>query len=422
MPARPPLAIVQSLARRFGRACAGNVAGVVGIAAPVAVTLVLGATDVTAILNDRHRMRSIAEAAAISGARNLAVAMTEADALAHARAMAGGMIAEWSNGPRITVDAQVVELERRVKGVRVKLDARRPSFFNDLLPPGGWQYDIAATASSVGMSPLCVLAFTDRGAQDFRLANTARLTAPECLVHSNGNIIVAGGRISAQRTQAVLDARGDISPAPVTDAPPIADPFASLQFDANVLKCVGRLRTVALVVANRGTHSLPPGDHCGLIDLSGTAQLRLEPGEHRFGAGSMTVRGRAQLTGENVVLIVDSLWRTSLLDQSVVSLSGREEGLLAGFVMIADRTNRAPFVIDTARVERLDGVLYVPSAELRISSRGDVARQSDWTVIVARKLELTGNPNLFINANYDESDIEAPSGVGNRRGAVRLVE
>jgi len=397
-------------------------AGLVALCIPAAATLVLGATDVAAIIGDKQRMRSIAEAAAIAGARNLSVAMTENDALHHARAMADAMIVEWTGGPRIAVDAQIVELESRIMGVRVRLDARRPSFFNDLLPPGGWRYDTAATASSVGLSPLCVLAFTDRGAMDFWVRDTARITAPACLVHSNGNILVSGGRIEAARTQTVLAARGDISPEPITDAPPIADPFASLNFDASVANCATQLRRLALLVVTGGTHTLPPGDHCGIIDLSGTAQLRLAPGEHRFGAGSLTVRDSARLTGEDVVLVVDTLWRTSLLDQSVVSLSGREEGLLAGFVMIADRANRAPFLIDTAHVERLDGVLYVPSAELRITSRGDVARQSDWTVIVARSLTMTGNPHLFVNANYEDSDIAVPGGVGSRRDAVRLVE
>ena len=350
--------------------------------------------------------------------------MSEGDATQHAQAMADAMISEWAGGPDLKAGVAIVELERRTKGVRVTLNARRPSFFNDLLPPGGWRYDAAATASSVGAKPLCVLAIAN-AVNDFRLRDSARISAPDCLVHSNAHIVVSGGRIEAGRTQAVLSATGDITPDPVTDAPPIRDPFAALPLNASVVKCLGglkKLKNLSLLTVSSGTHTLSPGDHCGVIDLSGTASLVLRPGEHRFGAGALTVRGRARLTGVDVVMVVDKLWKTSFLDESMVSLSGRQEGLLAGFVMVADRDNILPFEIDTAHVERLDGVLYAPNAELLISSQGDVARKSDWTVIVARSLRLVGNPNLFINANYDDSDIEVPGGVGPRRDTVRLVE
>lgn len=412
----------RSALARLARARAGNAAGVVALLTPVAVTLVLGATDVAAILGDKQRMQSIAEASAIAGARNLSVAMSESDALEHAGAMAEAMVSEWRGSPTITVTPRIVSLDHGAKGVRVRLDAHRPSFFNDLLPPGGWRYDTAATASSVGASPLCVLGFAENLA--INLLQTAQIVAPDCLVHSNGNVFTgSSARIEAGRTQAVKDARGNISPEPVLDAPPINDPFESLALEASLVKCVGKLLGgVTLGVYTTGTHHLAPGDHCGAITISGDATLILEPGEHRFGGGAMILTDNARLIGEDVVLIVDLLWRTSFLGNSTVSLSGRREGLLAGFVMIADRDNVQPFQIDTNHVERLDGVIYIPNAQLRVGSSGDVARQSDWTVIVAESLYLSGNPNLFINADYAGSDINPPGGVGPRRDAVRLVE
>jgi hypothetical protein len=407
---------------RFARACGGNVAVVIAIAAPTMMALTLGATDVASILNDRQRIRSIAEGAALAGARNLSVAMSEQEAVAHARAMAESMIEEWRSAPELQVGVGVIDVADGAKGVRVTLDAHRASFFNDLLPPGGWRYDVAATASSVGVRPLCVLAFAEKGSKELLLRDSAHIVAPECLVHSNGNVVVSGGRIEAARTQAVLNASGDIAPDPVTDAPSIRDPFASLDLNASQVKCVGKLKNAALLVALTGTHRLPPGDHCGVITIGGDANVILEPGEHRFGLGSLIVRDNGRLTGDDVVLIVDKLWRTSFLGESVISLTGRRDGLLAGFVMIADRDNTQPFDIDTSHVERLDGVIYVPSSELRISAKGDVARQSDWTVIVAESLRLTGNPNLYINAEYDRSELGPPPGVGPRRDAVRLIE
>jgi hypothetical protein len=409
----------------FRRARAGNVAVVVALAVPVVATMTLGATDVAAVMGDRQRMRSVAESAAIAGARNLSVAMSESDALHHARAFAEAYVAEWENGPEITVTAEIVTLDAEAKGVRVKLDARRPSFFNDLLPPGGWQYDVFATASSVGSAPLCMLVTASKNDQDFLVEDSSSVSAPGCLVHSNGHIKVTGGNIEAARTQAVLGATGNISPEPVTDAPPISDPFASLVINASTLKCGAQdtlKKSASLVLMTSGVHTLPPGDHCGTIDLSGDARLILAPGEHRFGGGWLWVRENARLTGTDVVMIVDKMWRTWFEDNAMVSLSGRQDGLLAGFVMIADRDNTQPFKISASNVERLEGVLYVPNAELQISSQGDVASESEWTVVVAKSLNMSGSPNLVMNVNYNGSDVEVPAGVGPGGGAVRLVD
>jgi hypothetical protein len=411
--------------RRLCRARSGNIALVAALSAPAIVTLALGATDFAAVMGDKQRMLSIAESAAIAGARNLAVAMTEADALAHARAMAEGIISEWESAPDLEIGAAMVDLPDHSKGVRVTLAAHRPSFFNDLLPPGGWRYDARATASSVGSAPLCMLVTQSKNSQDFLVEDSASVSAPGCLVHSNGNIVVSGGGIEAARTQAVLNATGNISPDPVTDAPTIRDPFGSLAINASILKC-GALDTLkksaSLVAMTTGVHVLPPGDHCGTIDLSGDARLILAPGEHRFGGGWLWVRENARLTGTDVVMIVDKMWRTWFEDNAMVALSGRQEGLLAGFVMIADRDNTQPFKISASNVDKLEGVLYVPNAELQISSQGDVASDSEWTVIVAKSVNLSGNPNLVMNVNYGGSDVEVPAGVGPAGGAVRLIE
>lgn len=54
---------------RLIRARSGNAAVVVALALPALATFALGATDVASIMNDRQRMRSIAEGAALAGAQ-----------------------------------------------------------------------------------------------------------------------------------------------------------------------------------------------------------------------------------------------------------------------------------------------------------------------------------------------------------------
>ena len=394
---------------------------IVALAIPAAATLTLGATDVAAIMGDRAKMRSIAESAALSGARNLSVAMSESDSKEHARTMAESQVEAWPGAPHIEVNVEITHLEQRAKGVRVTLNARRPSFFGDLLPPGGWQYNDSATASSLGAKPLCVLAFSDSQKNKFTMNGSAEIRAPECLVHSNGDVEVKGGRIEAGQTQAVRSATGDITPSPITDAPRIEDPFRNLNIPGNGLCLKGGL-SLEVGVYLKGNHTLPAGTHCGVVTIGGDAVVTLAPGEHRFQLGAFIVGGKAKLVGDDVVLVFDATSVFTFTGDARIDVSGRKTGANAGFVVMAARANKLQFRIDSTHVDRLDGVIYIPNAELNVAGTSDVARESDWTVIVSDRLTMAGNPRLFLNADYRGSDLDVPVGVGNRRDSVRLVD
>jgi hypothetical protein len=402
------------------RARSGNVSVVIGLSLPALATLMFGALDVTNIMSDRSRMRSIADAAALSGARNLAVAMGESASLENARAMAEAMISEWENAPRLNVEVALTNVDG-ARAIRVVLSAHRDSLFGNLLPPGGWHYSTPATATTVNSMPLCVLAFDDKNNKNLSIGGAAQILAPECLVHSNGDLETRNsGRIEAGQTQAVRSAAGNITPAPISDAPVIPDPFedrAQPEFDA----CKGKLAKVVIAAFTTGKQTLPAGSHCGVILVGGDAELVLEPGDHYFQAGAVQVRENARLTGRDVALIFDGLSFFDFTGSAQVSITGRETGPNAGFVVIATRDNKKKFAIDSTHVERLDGVIYIPAAELVVGGQSDVARQSDWTVVVAQRLEMSGNPRLYLNSDYNDSPIEVPGGVGPRGGA-RLVE
>jgi len=123
-----------------------------------------------------------------------------------------------------------------------------------------------------------------------------------------------------------------------------------------------------------------------------------------------------------VVLFFDKASKFEFKDRAVVNLDGRKEGQYAGIVMGGTRDNTQDFIISADHVESLLGVIYVPSAKLIVEGRADVARDSAWTVIVSKSLELKGSPSLFINANYGGSDVPVPAGVGPGAGGSRLID
>lgn len=399
----------------------GNIALAFAFIGPAVILLGVGAVDLFAVHTAKVRLQSIADAAALAGAPSLALATDGAAAKERAASFVAGAMSDWSEGPSFEGSYEVVD-QGGQRAIRVLLRGHRPSFFANLLPPGGWNFQGDATATSLGLVPLCVLVTADTNARVLNITDTGRIAAPACMVHSNRDILVEGGSITAAAVQAVTSASGAISPTPGTGAARIADPFAALDLDRSGLTdCVvgAVLEPLKLAV---GVTRIRPGIHCGGLEISGTAAVVLEPGEHWFRRGSLIVKDGARLQGDDVVLFFDTASRFQFIDNALVSLSGRTSGAYAGIVMGATRDNRQDFIISSDNVDSLLGVIYVPTARLVVQGRADVARDSAWTVIVARSLQLTGAPSLFVNADYDATTVPVPKGVGPRAGGARLVE
>jgi hypothetical protein len=242
------------------------------------------------------------------------------------------------------------------------------------------------------------------------------------MVHSNRDIDVEGGSITAAAVQVVTSARGFISPAAGTGAAAISDPFEKLDLDFSKKQNCTKAEKEKPLKVSSGTHYVPAGKHCGGIDASGTARIVLDPGDHFFLGGHLVVKEDARLEGADVVLFFDKASKFDFKDRAVVSLDGRKTGPYAGTVMGGTRDNTQDFIISADHVESLLGVIYVPSAKLIVEGKADVARDSAWTVIVAEGIQLKGSPSLFINANYEVSDVPVPAGVGPRNGGSRLIQ
>jgi len=111
--------------------------------------------------------------------------------------------------------------------------------------------------------------------------------------------------------------------------------------------------------------------------------------------------------------VFDSTSAFAFDDSSQVNLAGRKSGTYAGFVIATTRDNTNTFVISSTSARKLEGAIYIPDATLQVTGSGNqVADQSAWTVVVAQALQLSGSPNLVINANYAASSVPVPGGVG----------
>lgn len=395
----------------------GTIAIKFALAFPALALVAVGAIDLSEVHASKVRLQDIADNAALAGAAQLRLATNLSAAVERASAFVDGHLSDWPQSPAVTRRIEVITIDGQY-AVEVVLDGHRQSFFGSMLPPGGWNFTAESRAVTLARAPLCVLVTGDGGARVLNVRDFGRINAPNCMVHSNRDVIVDGGSISAADVQAVTDARGTITPVPGVDAAPVADPFADADFTMPHA-CSGA--TLPSEVQS-GSLRLSPGVHCGGVVVAGSAELILEPGEHWFSGGLVDIRGNARLSGQDTVMLFAPDARFQFLGQATVDLEGRRSGPYAGFVVISAHADSQDFVISADNVRRLLGVIYTPRARLVVEGRRNVAQDSAWTVIVARQLQLTGSPSLIINANYGYSNVPVPEGVGPSGGSTRLLD
>jgi hypothetical protein len=393
----------------------GNLVVITGLMAIPISMIVVMTLEMVSLSSERARMQAAVDAAALAGARELAVAGGEArNASGFAETFAFNQVTDLA--PRVTM---TFTASQTVNGFQVSGVGVRGSFFGNMVPPGGFKIEVNATAEALNRQPLCILALPENDDDDrtpgLSAVVNSSIEADNCLVHSNGdmltrdNALITAGTIQAKRTATGSGYRPDAN----SGALRVADPFRN-----RIIRRAGACRTLnpsPLVVAGNSTLQLAEAVHTREISVRGNATLTLLPGEHYF-CQDVTIQGNGTLKGDNVVMIFDEEGTFQANQNSAISLSGRTIGNWAGFVIVAARQNDEDMRISSSFVDKLLGTIYVPEATLVINAAGAVAEDSKWSVIVAKDITLDRNSKLVINTDYTGSGVPVPMGVGNSAG------
>lgn len=390
--------------RTFARDVRGSIVTVAAVALPALCMCAFGAIELAEVTRAKVQLQSFVDTAAMSGAREFNADQSDATverARFTADALAEPLRARWSVATTAQADA-------KAGAMTVSQQAVRPSFFGSLLPPGGFHLSATATATANSKLPLCVIGLRSGGQQVVSLQGSATLAASGCLVQSDSDLVAAGGAsVQAGAVRTVGAASGNITPSPLTDAPPVPDPFTALPINVPTLCTDFPMQLLG------GTLTLKPGRHCNGLQLVGSSTLVLEPGEHYFTGGGLSFLGNTTITGTDVTLIFQDASSVAFGGNATLSLEGRKSGPYAGFVLVTDRSFTGTFEISAKNAKKLLGTVYLPNATLEISGQGNkVADQSAWTVVVAKQLAVKGSASLVINANYKSATVPVPTGVG----------
>ncbi len=412
----------------------GNVAVIVAIVLPVLATVSAGATELAFVWMDRGKLQEAADSAALAAASQLAFG-SEASVTERAKSQVVALTKNIADHASVSPAVDVIERDGQPAGVQVDILSVRPSFFGDMLPPGGFRTRVSATAMTMSGAPLCVFGVSHTVANGINVAR-GKLQAAGCVVHSNHSVDVGGhSQVKAALTQAVGKVAGS-APNIRNGAEPISDPFASVNTSpASWDICATR----DFKVLKNAKQTLPIGVHCGKIQLEEGAIMTMAPGIHYF-RNELEIKKTAKISGNNAVMVLGKEFVLKLDDSSTdpanVDLSkinvkwdlyGAKTGPLAGFVLIVDRARTGPLKLPAKMVDRLEGVAYFPTTSLEVyglPSDGG-ADNSNWTVLVGKELKLTYDASIMLHTDYSASAVPVPSGVGNKaggsRGATRLA-
>lgn len=395
-------------ARRSARRSRGNMA-MIAVLGTVPLALAAGyGVELAGIGNERAMLQSAADSGALAGASELQVLTRGLDGIEttvnnHALAQLGGYVSEAHVSFTTAAD-------RDAGTVVVQGTAIRPSTFG-FLGASPVRIDVTATAEVANSGPLCILQ-TEMLAGSIApvgvaLQDTASVRAPTCLVHANHNMDLAARTSLVAGT---VQSSGKVT-GPVTansGAMEIPDPFESLDLKLPS-GCPAGLTNERMT--GNGTLRLAPGVHCRNFQIGGRAVLELQPGEHWF-MGQLDLNGNSTLRGDDVALIFSDTSSFSFSNAADIEITGRRTGTYAGFLVMTTRDNQRDFMIQSNKVKELLGTIYIPNARLVVSTKGNVAQDSAWSVIVARSILLQDSPVLVINTGYAGSNVPVPAGVG----------
>ena len=155
-----------------------------------------------------------------------------------------------------------------------------------------------------------------------------------------------------------------------------------------------------------------PGTYCGGIRISSTPGVHFNPGVYvLLGGGFQVSGGTTTLTGSGVTFYVTGN-AVRPYDAVVVSgggavnLSAPSSGPMEGMLFFQDPTITSNKVntISGGSTLNIEGVLYFPTTKLKYT--GGSVNHGDYTVIVARLLELTGPSG--IGTDYTGLDSGSP--------------
>ena len=292
---------------------------------------------------------------------------------------------EVNNGPCALGSADPNNANTKV--VEVVVSEWQPTSFARVLGFNSVALQVRAEATRGG-TEYCILTLGTNGT-GLQVNHSTPLTVQSCGVYvdstDNGHALEVNGSLTAKSISVVggLNDSGTVSPAPVTGAPVVADPLASLAAPAySTGSCLQNPNY------NAGTSFgplAPGGTICyNGLNMNGSGTYTMAPGTYIINNGSFNFNGSGTLTGNGVTIYVAPGANFQLNGQgasSQVSLIAPTSGTYNGMLIYQAQSNGNTINITYSNAgTTLEGIIYGAAAELHL--QGSVVPTLYTTIVV----------------------------------------
>ncbi|MCP4933130.1 MAG: pilus assembly protein [bacterium] len=459
---------IKALLHSFTACRRGNIAIITALVFPVIFVVVGGGIEYGKILNQKGKMQGYADRAAVAAAKELSLSQGDnARIVAVAEAVVNESLRALKQ-IKNTADFMLSDIIVKVKinsetnTVKVRLTQATLEDF----PVNGFELEtvsVEAEAQIVGSLNLCVIALEEKKGKAIFLEGNAKLTARGCAVYSNStkhDAIEAGDNANLKASLICsaggkIGGKGNYQPIPMTDCPIFEDPLidrpapfvGECDYGKNVdekkkIKTGVKIENKVDSYLKRGeikveekkfsgtevrddTKTLEPGVYCGGLIIAGTSKVTLNPGIYIFKNGPFAVQDNSSMHGEDVGLFFTGETAAfSFEKNTIIDLSAPRDGIMAGLLVFEDRDTKwkgiHAILSDNAR--NLLGTIYLPKSTLLIDADAPIAKDSAYTAVVVRSLNLRAGPHLILNTRYSETEVPVPSNIQGLSSNIRLTK
>ena len=404
----------------------GQIAVIFTLALPALLAAGGLAVDYAAWTGQARRLQAIADISALTAAKELYLANADAgqvSSVADSVAQAQLALDDTHDAP-ISVSAQVTN---GGDSVEVVLSQDREAYFANFVTKSLAPLQSRAVARALGGGRVCVIVLEESASEAFSVVQKAQLEAVDCAIYSNSTSSsgVFAEKFALVTAELICSAGGAVGgsmhfdPEPTTDCPQIEDPLAG-----RPAPTYGGCDHNNLLFEEQ-TLTLSPGVYCGGLSIRKWSNVTFEPGVYVIKDGEFRVDTNATAIGENVSFYLTGNGTSfHFWSNSNIEFTAPKDGPMAGILFFEDRTV-TPLTyhrIKSMNARILLGTFYLSRGILDVSTSQPVADQSAWTAIIAKRVELSVQPRLVLNADYGATDIPVPPGVNNTGSTVVLEQ
>lgn len=373
--------------RRFCEGRGGNVATIFALTLPVVVGGAGLGVETSYWYYSSLKLQAIADAAAYAGAlEKIAGSDTAAiTAAATTSAASNGL----GSGTIVVNTPPTSGPNTAKKAVEVILNQNLDRMFTSIFTQTKVPEQARAVALITDASKACVLALNPSASQAALFSGSTSVKLNGCSVMSDS---LASDAIKIQGSAAVQadclitvggvvlnNPPAMVCKAPITQALPAADPFASLPAPAASNPC-----------QNDNKSTLKPGTYCSGMSLSGN--VALDPGVYVV-QGNLKINANANISGSGVTIFMSGSSTVSINGNATVTLSAPTSGTYSGVLFYGDRTGTAAQSTFNGTASSLfTGAIYFPRQQ--VNYLGNFSGKNGCTQVVADTIQWSGNSTI----------------------------